>query len=124
MPAAGLRRRDCLVLLCGHLRRFNQLPELRAFLERLVLARFQSRSEQEILERVPVKIDAVISHAKAVQDAPALLQFAEHIQFRAEHLLRQAAKIAEDLQLQFLGHPPELGGRDWREDNLKGLHRG
>jgi len=73
-------------------------------------------------EFVPLKINAVIAHAKAVQDAPALLQLAELVQFRAEHLLRQAAKLAEDLQLQLLGHARQLGGGGRCEDDLKRLH--
>ena len=73
-------------------------------------------------EFMPLKINAVIAHAKAVQHAPALLQLAELVQLRAEHLLRQAAKIAEDLQLQFLGHPRQFGGGGWRKDDLERLH--
>ena len=111
---------------------FNQLPELRTFLERLVLAGGEAGTEQEILQRVPaqdavdqhaefvpLEIDAVIAHAEAVQRAPGLLQLAELFQFRADHLLRQPAKIAEDLELQFLGHPPQLGGGGGRENDLK-----
>ena len=135
MPAAVLWPDDFLALLRGSPGGFNQFPEFRIFLERLVLARFQSGSEQKILERVPahdsmdqhskfvpLKIDTIIPHAKAVQDAPALLQFAELAQFRAEHLLGQTAKVAKDLQLQFLRHPPQLGGRRRREDDLKRVH--
>jgi hypothetical protein len=73
---------------------------------------------------VPLKINAVITHTKAVQQSPALLQLAEFVQLRAEHLLGQAAKLAEDLQLQFLGHLRQFGGGRWREDYLKCLHFG
>jgi hypothetical protein len=36
--------------------------------------------------------------------------------------LRQAAKVAENLQLQFLGHPRQFGGARRRENNLKSVH--
>ena len=36
--------------------------------------------------------------------------------------MRQAAKLAEDLQLQFLWHLRQLGGCDGRENNLECLH--
>ena len=68
---------------------------------------------------VPLKIDAIIAHAKPVQRAPAQFQFAEGIQFRAERLLGQAAEFAEDMQLEFLGHVRQLGGAGGSEDDLK-----
>jgi len=68
---------------------------------------------------VPLEINAVIAHPKTVQSPPALLQFAELVQFRAEHLLRQAAKLAENLQLQLLRHPRQFGGAGRCENDLK-----
>ncbi len=61
-------------------------------------------------EFVPLKINAVIPHAKAMQRSPAAFELAEFIEVGAHHLLGQTAKFAEDLQLQVLGHPPQFGG--------------
>ncbi len=71
---------------------------------------------------VPLEIDAIIPDPEAVQGAALLDELAELVQFRAHHLLRQAAKIAEDLQLQFLGHPRQFGGGGRRENNLERIH--
>ena len=71
---------------------------------------------------VPLKINAVIADAEPVQDAPAALQLPKFIQFGAAHLLGQAAKIAKDLQLEFLGHPRQFGGARRREDDLERIH--
>jgi hypothetical protein len=113
---------------CG----FYQFPEFGIFLKCFILADFQTGSEQEIFQRmpaqnpvndhaqiVPLKIYAVIAHAKPVQRPRALLQLAELVQLRAAHLLREAAKIAEDLQLQFLGHPRQFRRAGGRENDLK-----
>src|SRR6266705_3036527 len=70
---------------------------------------------------VPFKIYAVIAQAKTVQYPVTLLQLAKFVQFRAAHLLRQAAKITEDLQLQFLGHPGQLGRTGGCEDDLESV---
>jgi len=136
----GLRRR--LELEAGGVLRFfgapssfNHFPKLGIFLQGFVLAGFQTGTEQKILERMtaenpvdedaqlmPLKIDAVITDPETVQRAPALFEPAKFLKFRAAHLLGQAAKLAEDLQLQFLGHPGQFSGAGRREDDLKRLH--
>ena len=46
---------------------------------------------------MPLKINTIVTHTKAVQCPSPSLQLAEFIQFRATHLLRQTAKFAKDL---------------------------
>ena len=122
-------------LFRGSLGHFDQFPELGIFLEGFVFGALEAGPEKEILERMPAenpvhehaqvvtfKIDAVITDAKPVQDASAALQLAKFVQLGAAHLLRQAAKFAQDLQLEFLGHPRQLGGARRRKDDLECVH--
>src|SRR3954469_21724621 len=80
----------------------DQFPELRILLQRFIFLHLESRAEEKILERVPVenamhyesqlvalKINAVISHAKAVQDSAGPLEFSELIQLSLHDLLGQ-----------------------------------
>jgi len=115
--------------------RLDEFPKLRVFLQGRVFAGLDARAEEEILERVPVhdamdqhaqlmtlKIHPVIPQAEAVEQVAVALQLAEIFQISAEHVLRQAAKVPENLQLQILGHPREFGGTGGRENNLKRIH--
>jgi hypothetical protein len=71
---------------------------------------------------VTFKIDAIITDAKPVQDTPASFQFAEFVQFGPAHLLWQAPKVAQHLQLQVLGHPRQFGGAYRRKNDLECVH--
>src|ERR1019366_7789113 len=95
----------------------------------------QAGAEQEVLEGVavedtvhhqaelvPLEIDAVIADAEPVQDASGALEFAELVQFGVHDLLRQATKLAEDLKLQFLGHPCQFRRAGRVEDDLEWAH--
>ena len=111
---------------------FDQLPELRILLERLVFLELQPGTEQEVLERVAIEdavhyqaevmafeIDAVIPHPKPVQDPARALELAELVQLGVHDLLRQAAKLAEDLELQLFGHSRQFRRAGRIEDDLK-----
>ena len=113
----------------------DKLPEFRVFLEGFVFADGQAGTEEEILEAVlaqdavhddaklvPLEIDAVIAEAEAVQELVVPLQPAETLKVGAHDFLGQAAKLAEDLQLELLGHLGELGGAGGVEDDLEGAH--
>jgi hypothetical protein len=71
---------------------------------------------------VALEIDAVISHPEAVQGPAGALEFPELIQLGIHDLLRQAAKLAEDLELQLFGHPRQFRRAGGVEDNLEGAH--
>lgn len=113
----------------------DHLPKLGILLQGFVLLHLQARAIHEILERVPaqdamhqhpefvsLKINPEVPDAKTMQDASAAFQLAEVVEFRADDLLRQAAKLTEDLQLEFLRHPRHFGGAGRREDDLKRTH--
>jgi hypothetical protein len=115
--------------------RFDHFPELWILLQRLVFVRFQTGAEEKILQRVPaqnpmhdhaqfvpLEVNAVVAHAEPVQRPPRAFQFAELVQFGVHHLLRQAAKLAEDLQLQFLGHLRQFRGAGWIKNDLEWTH--
>src|SRR5688572_1836681 len=72
---------------------------------------------------VSLKVNPVIPDPKTMQRLAATLQFAKIIQLGGDHLLRQAAKLAENLELQFLGHTPQFGGAGRIEDDLERAHR-
>jgi hypothetical protein len=104
-------------------------------LKRFVFRHFQARTEQKILERmsaenpmdhyaqvVSLKINTVIAHAKPVQRSSRLFQFAELVQVRRHYLLGQSAKFAQDLQLEFLGHPREFRRTGRIENDLERSH--
>jgi 7,8-dihydroneopterin aldolase/epimerase/oxygenase len=73
-------------------------------------------------EVVFLEIDAVIAEAEAVEDLSVTLQFAEAFQLRGHDLMREAAKFAQDIQLQFLGHAREFRRAGRVKDNLKRPH--
>ena len=96
---------------------------------------FKPGPEQEILERVavedavdhqaqfvPLEIDAVIPDPEPVQRPAGALEFAELVQLGAHHLLRQAAELAQDLELQLFGHPRQFRRAGRVEDDLKWAH--
>jgi hypothetical protein len=120
-------------LLAGGPGGLDEFPEARIALQRFILAGLEALTVEKILQRVAtedamnehaevvlLEIDPVIAEAQAVQDVAIAFQFAEVLQFRGHHLLRHAPEIAEDLQLEILGHPREFGGGGGREDDLKG----
>lgn len=115
--------------------RLDQFPELGVFLQGLVFTHLDARPEQEILERVPaqyamhqhpklvpLEVNPVIAHAKAMQDMAITFQFAEVLQLAADHMLGQTAKVAQDLKLQFFGHPRQFSGAGGCKNNLKRVH--
>jgi hypothetical protein len=125
-----------ILILVGTFGGFDELPEFRIFLQGFVLAELEAGAEKEILERVPaqdavdehaelvaLKINAVIAEAETVEDVAVAFELAEIFQFAGDDVLRQAAKIAEDLELKFLGHPREFRRAGGREDDLKCVHQ-
>ena len=72
---------------------------------------------------VPLKIDAIISQPKAMQDLSVPLQFPEPFEIGFHHLLRQPAELAQNVQLQFLGHLRQFNRAGWIEDDLERSHR-
>ena len=113
----------------------DQLPELRILLQRLVFRNLQTGAEEEVFEGMAVEnamddqaqlvafeIDPVISHSEPVQDSARPLEFAELVQLGIQDLLRQTAKLAEDLELELFGHPRQFRGAGRVEDNLKQAH--
>ena len=114
---------------------FDQFPKFRVFLQGLVFAHLDAGAEEEILQRMPaqnamhehaelvaLKINPVIANPETVQRVAVTFEFAKIFQFAGNDVLGQTAKITEDLELQFLGHPREFGRRRRREDDLKGIH--
>ncbi|HWF18341.1 MAG TPA: hypothetical protein VG754_03695 [Verrucomicrobiae bacterium] len=115
--------------------RLNQFPELRVLLQGLVLIDLQPGAEVKILERmpaqnpmndqpqiVPLEINPVIPHPEPMQNTTRPLEFAELVHFCVKNLLRQAAKFAEDVKLQFLGHARQLSRACRIKDDLKWEH--
>jgi hypothetical protein len=54
-----------------------------------------------------------------VQDPTRALELAELVQLGIHNLLRQAAKLAKDLELQLFGHPRQFRRAGRIEDDLK-----
>ena len=111
---------------------FDQFPEPRILLERLVFRELEPGAEQEVLEGVAIEdtvhyqaefvafeINAVIAHAEPMQDTARALELAELVQFGVHDLLRQAAKLAKDLELKLFGHPRQFRRAGRIEDDLK-----
>ena len=121
---------------CGRTnRRFDEFPEFGILLQGFVLTDFQAGAEIKVLEGVSAEdamdddaeimafeIDAVIADAKAMQDAASAFEFAEFFQFRGHHLLRNAAELTEDLQLQFLRHFRQFRRAGRIKNNLERSH--
>jgi hypothetical protein len=57
-----------------------------------------------------------------VESAARALELAELAQLGVHDLLRQAAKLTEDLELELFGHARQFGGTGWIEDDLKQAH--
>ena len=115
--------------------RFDQLPEFGVFLESFVLADREAGAEEEVFETVlaqdsmdddaqfvALKIHAVIAETEAVKELVVALQPAEALKVGAHDFLGEAAKLAENLQLQLLGHLREFGGAGGVEDDLERAH--
>ena len=114
----------------------DEFPEFGVFLQGLVFAHLDAGTVKEILEGVPAhnamhehaegvtfKIHAVIADAKTMQGVAAAFQLAKILEFAGDDVLRQPAKIAENLQLQFLGHARQFCRAGRRKDDLKGAHQ-
>ena len=67
MPAAALRLDDFLALLRGSLGGFNQFPEFRIFLKRLVLARLCGPRKQSMLQGLDQAAQAMTASAALVE---------------------------------------------------------
>ena len=73
---------------------------------------------------LPTLPEAAASALAVANDRNSRLsEFAKVIQFGLHDLLGQATKLAQDLQLQFLGHPGQLRGAGRVENDLKRAHR-
>ena len=71
---------------------------------------------------MPLKIDAIVSQPKAMQDFSVPLQFPKPFEIGFHHLLRQPAELAQNVQLQFLGHLRQFDRAGRIEDDLEGAH--
>ena len=71
---------------------------------------------------MPLKINAIIPQPKPVQNLPVPLQFPKPLEIRSHDLLRQSAELAQNVQLQFLGHLGQFGRTRGIENNLKRSH--
>ncbi len=116
---------------CG----LNEFPELGILFEGLVFVKFEARTEVKILERVaaenamdhhaelvPLEVNPVIAYAKAVERAAGALKLPELVEFGIHDLLWKAAKLAQNVELKFLGHAREFSGTDGIKDYLEGQH--
>ena len=71
---------------------------------------------------VELEIHAVIANSKTMQGPPGTFEFAEVIHLGLHHLLRQAAELAKDLELEFLGHAGKFSRTCWVKDDLEWAH--
>ena len=115
--------------------RFDQFPEFRILLKRLVFGDRQIRAVEKIFEAVfiqnaihnhaelvPLKVNAIISDAEAVQVMPRAIQAAILVEVIFENLLRQAAEFAEDIELKLLRHFRQLSRAGRIEYDLERAH--
>lgn len=115
--------------------RFDQFPKLRILLQRFVFLHFQPGPEEKVFQRMTVEdpvnkeskfvtleIDPIVADAEPMQSAAGPFQFAEGIQLGLHDLLRQTAEFAQDLELQFLGHPGQFGRAGRIKNDLEGAH--
>ena len=115
-------------------RPLDHFPKLRVVLKLFVLARGQVRPEEEIAERVPAQdamdddaehmafeVEAIVAEAVAGEGASVAGQGAE-VGVLALEFLREAAELAEDVQLEVPGELAEFGGTGRIEDDLERLH--
>ena len=72
-------------------------------------------------EDVPLEVEAVIAEAVAGEGAPVAGEGAE-VGVLALEFLREAAELAEDVQLEVPGELAEFGGTGRIEDDLERLH--
>ena len=73
-------------------------------------------------EFMPFKINAIVAQPKAVQGPPVPLEFPEAFEIGFHDLLRQPAELAQNVQLQFLGHLRQFDRAGRIEDYLKWSH--
>ena len=73
-------------------------------------------------QQMPLKINAIITQAKAMQDFSVPLQFPEPFEIGFHYLLRQSAELAQDVQLQFPGHLRQFNRTGRIEDDLERPH--
>jgi hypothetical protein len=116
---------------CG----LNEFPELGILFEGLVFVKFEAGAEVKILERVtaenamyhhaelvPLEVNPVIAHTETMERAAGALELPELVEFGIHDLLRKAAKLAQNVELKFLGHAREFSGTDGIKDYLEGQH--
>src|SRR5713101_8511 len=72
---------------------------------------------------VAFKINPVITQPKAVQRPAGPLEPAKSLQISAHHFLRQAAKLPQDVQLQFLRHVRQFRRARRIKYDLEWTHR-
>ena len=72
---------------------------------------------------VALKINPVIAQPKAVQGPPGPFEPAKSFQIGAHHFLRQAPKLAQNVQLQFLGHVRQFRRAGRIKYDLEWTHR-
>ena len=120
----------------GAIRRFDELPEFRIFLQHFVFASGKAGAEEKVFEGVAVqnpvhneaegmafKINAIIAEPEAMERFAVALEFAEMFHLSVQDLLGEAAEFAEDIELQFLRHLGEFGGAGGIKNDLE-LHLG
>ena len=71
---------------------------------------------------VPLEVHPVTAEPETEQMPPVAVEAAEAVHLVAADVVGQAAKVPENLQLQFLGQRAQLGGGGGSEDNLKRCH--
>jgi hypothetical protein len=113
---------------------FDHFPKFWILLQGFIFTRGQIRAIKKIFEGVaaqdamhhhaqlmPLKVNTVIAQAKPLQGLARAFELAKVMRIALEHLLRQPAKLSQDVKLQFSGHFGQFGRAGRIEDDLK-LH--
>ena len=70
-----------------------------------------------------LEVNAIVSQAEAVEGFAPSAKAAKSFEVSLEGFVRQSPELTKDLKLEFLGHPSQLCGAGWIEDDLERLHR-
>lgn len=71
---------------------------------------------------VALKVHPEVADPKTMQGFSCSPEFSKSIQLVTKQLRWNPAKLTQNLQLQFLGHPRQFCGADGIEDDLERLH--
>src|ERR1051325_2188551 len=127
----GRRGRLMRALRCG----FDEFPEFRILLKRLVFGNRKIRTIEKVFERVFIhdaidqyaefvtfEIDTVIAETKAMKSAASAMETAVFFQIVLYHFFRQAAEFAENVELEFLRHLGQFSRAGGIKNNLERTH--